>query len=313
MYPTASWEEMINIFQTSKDGIIHKAKQLGIKREMVNFAKYTSEEISYIKANYKKIPNKFIAEQLGRTTCAIETKAKKLKLGTRTYWTDEEIDLLKKVFPLYDNQELSEIYFENRTPIAIDGMAQKLGLTKKDFPHQKQKQYNRETLLQDIKNIYYKLGRTPLLTELRLYGLPSERTMLRYFPEGYSGICKQLGMPENHRCFGKSNAYYSKNGDICLSIVELVITDFLIDNNIKYYKEELYRDVFNIQEFGTKRIDWRLNNNIVIEYFGMMNNEEYKKSALEKINLCKKYNINLIELYPENIKDLKNILEPYIK
>ena len=120
-------------------------------------------------------------------------------------------------------------------------------------------------------------------------------------------------MEENHNCFGRANTYYSKNGDICLSMVELMVTDFLIDNNINYCKEELYKDVFDIQDFGTKRMDWRLIDNTVIEYFGMMNNKEYKEAALEKINLCKKYNINLIELYPENIKDLKDILKKHIK
>ena len=42
----------------------------------------------------------------------------------------------------------------------------------------------------------------------------------------------------------------------------------------------------------------------VIEFFGMMNKKEYKTKALKKISLCKKYNLKLIELYPEDLKNL---------
>lgn len=317
MYPTASWDEMINIFQTSKECIAHKAKQLEIQRQMVNFAKYKPEEIKYIKENYGKIPIKIMAEELGRTPCAVETKAKKLKCGTRTYWTDEEKELLKEVFPKYGNEELAEVYFENRTPNAIDRMAQNLGLLKEDLPHQKQKQFNKDELLEQIKKVYNKLGRTPLLTELRLYGLPSERTLNRYFKEGYREICKEMGWKLNFSSFGRDTSYCSKNGDLCLSMAEMMITDFFIDNNIEYIKDELlYKNVFGYNEFGMKRIDWLIKDGdkgYVVEFFGMMTNSQYKQRAIQKIELCEKYNIPLIKIYPENIKDLPKIFEKFIK
>lgn len=317
IYPTTSWDEMIEIFQTSKDNITHKAKNLGIKREMVNYAKYTQEEVQYIKDNYGKISSKEMAERLGRTAVAIETKIKKLKLNKRTLWTNEEIELLKKVFPKYGNEELAEIFFENRSPKAIAGMARKLNLYKEDLPPQKQKQFNKDELLEKIKEVKNKLGRTPLITELRLYGLPSERSLLRYFPQGYRELCKELGWKLNLSSFGRPVNYYSKNGDICLSMAEMIITDFFIDNNIDYIKDEAqYKIIFGYEEFGQKRMDWLIKHNevaYVVEYFGMLTNEDYKERMNSKLNLCKKYNIPLIELYPNNIKDLPQIFKNFIK
>lgn len=314
IYSTASWDEMINIFQTSKDNITHKAKQLGIKREMVNFAKYTPEEIKFIRDNYGKLPIKFIAEKLGRTSCAIETKIKKMKLTTRTYWENDEIELLRDLYPKYSNIELSEMFFENRTPEAIATMAHKLNLVKNNIPEQKQKHFSEEELLRQIKEIYKKLGRTPLFSELRLYGLPSERTITRYCG-GYKHICKKMGMPENKSLFGKTSYIgYSLNNDICYSRGELIITDFFIQNNIKYRKEELlYKEIFNISEFGTKRMDWLLNDNTVVEFFGLTGFKDYDEGVEEKIFLCEKYEVKLIPIYSKDLISLKTIFKDYIK
>lgn len=314
IYPTANWDELIEIFQTGKDGILHKASQLGLKREMVNFSKYKPEEIQFIKESYGRVPTKYIAEELGRTTCAIETKAKKLRLGTRTYWSDEEIELLKEVYSEYSNLELSELFFEGRTPESIRTMAHKHNLVKYDLPEQKQKQFDKDDLLNDIKKVYEKLGRTPLVSELRLYGLPSERTLARYFG-GYLKICEILGMKQNIKTVGSNNGIcYSKNKDICMSKGELVITDFFIDNNIRYTKEEKkYKDVFGIEDFGTRKMDWLLEDGTVVEFFGLINYKNYNKKMQQKIELCKKYNIPLIEIYPKDILNLDKIFEKYIK
>lgn len=314
IYPTASWDEMIMLFGTSKNNIIHKAKQLGVQRQMVNFAKYKQEEIKFIKENYGKIPTKIIAEELGRTVCAIKTKARKLKCGTRTYWTGEEEEILKKVFPYYSNEEISEVFLEGRSESAIKNMARKMNLYKAELPPQKQKQFNKDELLEEIKKVYKRLGRTPLLTELRIYGLPSERTIARYFDGGYRKLCSELGWDWNYKVFGRDGLSKSINGDLCFSKAEKIITDFFITNNIPYSKkEESYKDVFKIEEFKTRRMDWLIYEKIPVEYFGCMGNYAYADKANKKIELCKKYNLPLIDIYPETLENLKEIFKEYIK
>lgn len=314
IYPTASWDEMIMLFGTSKNNITYKAKQLGIQRQMVNFAKYKPEEVKYIKKNYGIIPTKIIAEELGRTSVAIEAKAKKLGCQTRTYWTDEEKEILTKVFPNYNNEEISERFLENRSVIAIKNMAQKMGLVKAELPPQKQKQFDKDELLIKIKEVYKKLGRTPLLTELRLYGLPSERTITRYFSGGYRKLCSELGWDWNYKIFGRDGLCKSINGDLCFSKAEKIITDFFIINNIPYSKkEENYKDIFKIEEFETRRMDWLIDGKIPVEYFGCMNNYVYADKANKKIELCKKYNVPLIDIYPETLENLEKIFKEYIK
>ena len=314
IYPTYSWDEMMNIFNDNKDGITHKAKQLGVKRQMVNCAKYSQEDIRFIKNNYGKIPTESIAEQLGRTKFAIETKARKMGCKIRTLWEDDEIKLLKENFSKYSNVELNEIFFPNRSIYAIDSMAAKLNLKKNIQIWIPQKSFSKEKILNDLKSLYNTLGRTPLLVELQIYGLSSERTLLRYFPQGYKKLCKSLGWQENKTMFGRQGIFYSKNNDICYSKTEVAITDFLIDNNIKYKKEEsLYKDIYHIEEFGTKRTDWILDDDISLEYFGFWGRTDYDKKVQEKIDLCKKYNIKLISIFPNNLKDLRDILKDYIK
>ena len=314
IYPTASWDEMIMLFGTSKNNIIHKAKQLGVQRQMVNFAKYKQEEIKFIKENYGKIPTKIIAEELGRTVCAIKTKARKLKCRTRTYWTSEEEEILKKVFPYYSNEEISEVFLEGKSENAIKNMARKMNLYKAELPPQKQKQFNKDELLEEIKKIYKRLGRTPLLTELRIYGLPSERTIARYFDGGYRKLCSELGWDWNYKVFGRDGLNKSINGDLCFSKAEKIITDFFITNNIPYSKkEESYKDVFKIEEFKTRRMDWLIYEKIPVEYFGCMGNYAYADKANKKIELCKKYNLPLIDIYPETLENLKEIFKEYIK
>ena len=124
-------------------------------------------------------------------------------------------------------------------------------------------------------------------------------------------------LPENTGIYGR--VCYSKNGDRCLSTGEKIITDFFIDNNIRYEKEVPYKNFVktNIRYVA----DWKISDGVMVEYFGFIKSSKtskivvsYLKKTKRKIFFCKKNNIKLIPIYPNDVnletleKMFKNII-----
>ena len=107
--------------------------------------------------------------------------------------------------------------------------------------------------------------------------------------DSWTNALKACGFTENDI---KSKIYYSDNGTKCMSIYERTIINILENNNIEFKTEERYSDY--IKSFNKKyRFDISINNKH-IEMFGIVGNELYNERKLEKIQLCKDNNINLV-------------------
>lgn len=298
-YPTADWEELLEIFKPfNKDDILHKASKLKINR-LIN-AIWSEDEINILREFYDKVSSRELQELLSyRSETSINTKAYKLGIESRIKWSDEEIERLKKEYPYYLNAELSRM-FGNRTSGAIMGMGIKLGLSKDQNSHL-ESIYNEEMLISEFKDFAKELGRTPIGIEVsENKSMAHAKTYERYFGS-YTGACKAAGLIP---CYDNSvyvtHVYYSKNNDLCLSQAELQITNLYIDNNIEYQKEVLYRDLVKDDYRGFKRCDWVIGD-LVVEYFGMPERTSYQKRIVEKRELCESNNLQLLELYPEDI------------
>lgn len=108
-------------------------------------------------------------------------------------------------------------------------------------------------------------------------------------------------------------------GNKALSGYEYKFMLMLEENGIEYDKEELYSKY--IKYFERKyRFDFTIMYNetmYFIEIFGINFNDKYDKRAHEKIQLCKKNNLKLIDLYSEdfkgNLDDLYNLMISKIK
>ncbi len=80
---------------------------------------------------------------------------------------------------------------------------------------------------------------------------------------------------------------FDKRGNLCRSIPELEITNFLIENNITYDKETSYGELIS---GDLRRFDWKIyiNNNIYyVEYFGLYTSKptnKLTKSYFKKTN-----------------------------
>lgn len=89
----------------------------------------------------------------------------------------------------------------------------------------------------------------------------------------------------------------ANDGHECLSLGEKNIDDWLYLNKIPHDKEPLYPGVF-------LRADWKVGN-YFIEYWGLYGNEDYDNKILIKREIAEEYKIPLIEIFPEDIPNLK--------
>jgi hypothetical protein len=121
-----------------------------------------------------------------------------------------------------------------------------------------------------------------------------------------------VGLTPNSNIFGKVTRHKSKNNDVCFSKSEVIITNFMIDNNVFYKKEEPYSKYFPIEIVGKRTVDWVIGENIFVEYFGLPEKPNYYKRMEQKRKFCRDYGIILIELYRNDLKKLHSIFKEYI-
>lgn len=303
-YFDTSWDELeLLLYPFKKLDIQHKASKLKIKRKS---NKYTQNDIMFIKENYNILSYKEIGRILGKTECAIGNKINKLGLKSRSFWSNEEIELLKDIYNKYPTKDLPK--YINRTKETIVVMANNLGLKK---TNRYTKKYSEEILLKQLIDFSKELNRTPTIYDIdNNDNIAGSMTFHRYFGS-YIEALKLADLEIHRSLFGKDfKVYYSKNNDICLSQAELYITNYFIDNNINYKKEVLYKYIIkNDERCNNKRCDWLLDNNVIVEYFGMPSKPYYKIKMDNKIKICKENNIKLIELYRSDLNKLDSIFK----
>jgi hypothetical protein len=99
----------------------------------------------------------------------------------------------------------------------------------------------------------------------------------------------------------------AKDGHVCNSLGEKTIDDYLYSHGIPHEKEPRYPE-------GNYRGDFKVGT-VFIEYFGLSGNPEYDARTKEKIRLCRKYNIRLVAIYPQDLvsqQKLENKLSVFV-
>ncbi|TVY09982.1 homing endonuclease associated repeat-containing protein [Paenibacillus cremeus] len=171
-----------------------------------------------------------------------------------------------------------------------------------------------EEMLQDYFELYNKLKRIPLMEDINNQSEMANYTTYKNKLGSIRDICNLLNIDYKNEIVlyksGEGKICFDRNGEQCRSYPEMVISNILIDNEIKFIKEYPYKKV--IPNDKTKRnFDWKLQeHDIFIEYFGMFNEKslkndskfsKYTKKAIKKINDCEKANIQLIAILPTDL------------
>lgn len=95
------------------------------------------------------------------------------------------------------------------------------------------------------------------------------------------------------------NKYISKDNHTCDSGKEIIIDNFLYENNIPHEVHINYPNSNFICDFKVK--------DVFIEYAGLMEKKKYRKDIDRKIEFCKNNNIKQIILYDTNKENLNNL------
>lgn len=184
------------------------------------------------------------------------------------------------------------------------------------------KQKDEEEMLDDFLKLFKKLHRIPLAEEFTYENnVSSYRTYIKKF-KSIKNVCDilQIDWDLYNLRYGGGRILFDKNNEMCRSLPELEITNFLIDNKIKYEKEVLYTTILESENNRktSRRLDWVIecnNNKYYVEYFGMytsQNNskiiQRYIKKARKKIKDLYKAGLinNCIFIFPDDLKRNKN-------
>ena len=184
-----------------------------------------------------------------------------------------------------------------------------------------------KTSIEYLNELARLLNRVPTVEEYHMF-LSKKETKNHLTRENLSNrmemkfteICREF-LPKDIIESELNTFYVDKNNDRCFSIPELKISNLLIDNNIKFKKETLYKDVIDVPD--RIRFDWEIVNDeesIYVEYFGLFHDtpsenkmiNDYYNGTKRKIKLCKDNNVKLIELYRDDLKDnFKGLIDKF--
>ena len=172
---------------------------------------------------------------------------------------------------------------------------------------------SKEELIEKLQWLGNIIGRKPVQGDLKLYrNVPSVNCYCDNFGS-FREALKEAG-------YDGKRILKTKNGTLCRSTFELKLAQIFESYGIEYENEILYRLV--IPTFKKKyRFDFSIlinGNKYYIEMFGIEGNELYEKRKQEKIDVCNKHSVPLIQLYQSDIyaktnEEIYNYIMNYIK
>ena len=124
--------------------------------------------------------------------------------------------------------------------------------------------------------------------------LPDPELINVRFGSYFRLLVKSGLLPEGTRRMRLGTWTLAKDGDMCFSLAERDIDDWLYRNKVKHTKEVKYPG-------SDMRCDWELfglGKRVFVEYFGLMNQEAYAKKAELKRQMAKDSGIDLVEILP---------------
>jgi hypothetical protein len=180
---------------------------------------------------------------------------------------------------------------------------------------------NKNELLEDYHKLYKILGRLPFYNDIDNQNwMASSATYKKHF-NNLKTVWDILEINYDRESlsnnFGLGLICFDKNGDICRSVPEMIISNILIDLELKFIKEHPYNKC--IPNFKKKyKFDWFLIEfQIPIEFFGLFSEQSldennfigrYSRNVLKKIDVCEKHKLKLIDLYSEDMENIEEIL-----
>lgn len=178
-----------------------------------------------------------------------------------------------------------------------------------------------DELLEDYSKLYKELGRIPFYDDINnAEWMAHSKTYKNHF-EDLPTVWESLEIVVDNeiieKSYGTGTTCIDNNGQICRSYPEMLITNLLIDLELKYEKNIPYNEL--IPSLKSKiDADWILTDSrILIEYFGLFSKKQlqqenfigrYSRKVIDKLRLCEEKAITLIDLYPNDLEEIEEVL-----
>jgi len=316
-YENKSVDIIIKVLNRNWGAIVAKAMAMGLSRKHLHYS-WTKDRDNILKKYYKGGDKKDILSILELNISDWEKVIQHAyKLGLKRdrgyfLWSKKNLEILKRHYPKTRWKNICELLGvddvqSNRNMIRLK--SSRIGLRRKILGQWQSKTDGE--LLDMFGTVVINLGYIPLASSLSALGLPDSRIYTQRFGCYKEFISDFFGYVENKNIYGRNGR--AKDGTFCLSNGEIIVSNFLFANKISYRKEVFYSEI--IKNHKTRmRMDWLLCDGTVVEFFGMMSKNYYKKKTNKKIELLARHDIDLIEIYPKDLNEvrLKEIFIDYI-
>ncbi len=163
--------------------------------------------------------------------------------------------------------------------------------------------HTRQELINAIRQKVEELQRIPARREMK-----ESKTCQKFFGSWNNAILAagfQPNRSHDHRMYKRSLAK-ALDGHLCDSVSEAIVDNWLTKNKISHERNILYPET-------NHKADWAIfveGEKIFIEYFGLANDSpRYDRSIKRKQDLCHKYNIKIIEIYPHHLYPKERLSE----
>lgn len=128
------------------------------------------------------------------------------------------------------------------------------------------------------------------------------------FDSWFKALEQSGALPEGYRYSGTGVWCTAKEGHKCHSLAEQRIDNWLTEHGIDHTREPEYPGHDDYNPSGRRKADWKTEDGVYIEYFGMVGDSSYDEKTEEKLALADEYGIDLLSIYPENLEDLDDHL-----
>lgn len=128
---------------------------------------------------------------------------------------------------------------------------------------------------------------------------PAVRRVKELFGSWLKALIEAEILEDGARPTSRGTQCLARDGHVCLSLAEKTIDDFLFSRGIPHEKETRYPE-------GNFRTDFTVKG-IFIEYFGLVGDAEYEAKMKVKQSLCRKHNVELISIYPQDLSSMRSL------
>lgn len=128
---------------------------------------------------------------------------------------------------------------------------------------------------------------------------PSTKRVKEVYGSWLNALIQAGILEDGTRRTSRGTQTIAQDGHVCLSLGEKTIDDYMYERNVAHEKEPHYPE-------GNYRADFQIGDTF-IEYFGLKGNPEYDQKTKLKQELCKKYGIQLISIYPADLVSIKRL------